>query len=426
MEESNVLETVSARPFAWPAYPVVVAGLYMLSVPTLSFNVPDVLLWVPQILVLLLLWVLILRHATSGRIPVPPPAVWFLGGWVAAAGLSFVFIPWTTTAVEHYTTVAKVFVITVLFSITLSGAADLKWLLGVLVVSIPVVVVMNLNEILTYRAAMESGVLSHFELEEQRLAGTLGNANAMGMYGMVTTWAAVTLFLVSQWRYRALALIPVPLAIYLVYLSGSRKALIAIPLSLLCLYLFYFRVRIRSALTRSMVFIPLLAILLVTSLSWIATSEQGYRFTSLFSGRLDSSASKRADMAYAGLRLFLEHPVAGIGFDQFSVQGWKYGGVLGMYSHSTFIELLACGGLVGLLLYSGSLVSSFVEIRRAHRSARTEGEFALFACALWLLVMFVFFSFFAVEFDAKIVWPLVGAIAGYAHRSGRSPDKDEA
>ena len=192
------------------------------------------------------------------------------------------------------------------------------------------------------------------------------------------------------------------------------KGLIILPFSLIALYVFYFRARVQSTAVRIAIILPLLAAGLYLSIQWIMASEWGYRLAGVLTGMYDSSARKRGEMAWAGIQIFREHPFFGIGFDQFRLAAWRWGAVFGAYSHSTFIEILSCMGGTGIVLYLAILGRLYVEFHKARRRILGNQELALSAITLWLFLSFVFFSTFSVEYYSKALWPLLGALAGYA------------
>lgn len=81
----------------------------------------------------------------------------------------------------------------------------------------------------------------------------------------------------------------------------------------------------------------------------------GFRFQetlNYFTGRgyIDFSTRERVYLMEYAIELFFEHPIAGIGLDNFA---YLLGGVYSksVYSHNTYLELLSCLGLIGFSLY---------------------------------------------------------------------------
>jgi len=135
--------------------------------------------------------------------------------------------------------------------------------------------------------------------------------------------------------------------------SGSRKAAIYLAV-FLCGWIIWllpigkgvagFAMRIFSVIVIS-VFAGYMVTLMMED------TTVGMRFTELLNkghGSFIAGAEQniRADMYRDGFKMFFTHPIAGVGLGQFVMYFYT-----GHYSHSDYMEPLACTGLVGFLIY---------------------------------------------------------------------------
>ena len=60
----------------------------------------------------------------------------------------------------------------------------------------------------------------------------------------------------------------------------------------------------------------------------------------------------RTELYDAAWEIFMQHPIVGIGYNCFRVVGGY-----GYFTHSTYMELLACTGIVGFILFMGPVLS---------------------------------------------------------------------
>jgi O-antigen ligase len=256
----------------------------------------------------------------------------------------------------------------------------------------------------------ESGMMSSSEGAIDRFAGTLQNANATGMYGITAMLSAMIAFSRMRGFVRWLVLLVGVLSgLGLAYYSGSRKAMIGI--GALSLVMPWIVVRARKAgsvpWSRRIVLFAMLVPVAALILTNLPNSE---RLLRLFSESDVGSYSGevRYEMFWSSLRLWRQRPFIGHGYDGFArLSGF------GVYSHTTYGELLCNGGLIGLGLISVFYCSPIREMVRLVRSPLDLEKRPLHTGLLTFLVLFAFFSCFAVLFGTRDYISICAAICGY-------------
>lgn len=161
--------------------------------------------------------------------------------------------------------------------------------------------------------------------------------------------------------------------LYAIILTGSRKAIIA-TLFLLMLWMYSIlrtqrteNNKSRNAGTVFLVFCTSALILVLLRRKYL-NSEQYERLMQLFEEVENPGDSKRVELYYTAFDIWKQHPIFGVGFDQYQLYT-RYG----HYSHSTYAEVLSCTGILGsLLLFVPFLKYTFNVISCVLRS---EGEY---------------------------------------------------
>lgn len=265
--------------------------------------------------------------------------------------------------------------------------------------------------------------LLHWEPSSGRLGGTLVNPNAFGTTMLLGL--ALTLLYPGQrgFIHRVPAgIIVIGLALA-VLLSGSRKAILG-AIGLLVVYgvLLAFR-----SVKRPVRFFGLIAILVigaVVGFEWLQETPYWTRVENFFrflQGQTveEGSLYERADLIAAGIHLWKEHPLIGVGTDQFRF----YAGGLGLretYSHSNPVEILANFGLIGLFLYYSPYIALSWRLLSAMFSFwpfRQARYWFLFLAAFWTI--WVGSELAWVSYYSKVHWIAFGTVLVLASHFGR-------
>lgn len=143
------------------------------------------------------------------------------------------------------------------------------------------------------------------------------------------------------------------LSLGLVLLSGSRKALVNIVIftSFVLLFSKYNRNFLRNIGRITVIVLAAIGVIFVVIKVDFLYKLVGKRLVSLWSyyngqNKEDLSALRRAYMKQDAMILFRNHPIKGIGMNNF-----KYVARYETYAHSNYYEMLCCLGIVGAFLY---------------------------------------------------------------------------
>jgi len=151
-----------------------------------------------------------------------------------------------------------------------------------------------------------------------------------------------------------------------------------------------------------------------------------------FAIQQDDSFVGRSNQARAGLAMFQENPLLGVGFGNFSANYWDYANKLGLvnagmrasnqisrHPHSLYIEILSEMGLVGFITFSiffYNLFSSLIRARKKYDKHVLGSDWVSWLKALvFSLLTFLVSGLFLHGLLFRYIWMLIGfALAALA------------
>jgi len=207
---------------------------------------------------------------------------------------------------------------------------------------------------------------------DQRGSGSFYNPNYFGVFeaiAIVTTvsWAIGT----RSARVRILLLAACAVLGVGLALSLSRTGMIALTAGFVCLAFSRFRPR-----TAGMIAVGLLAaaiVLFPLFVQWRLNTTFGASSADAYATLAQSDAG-RLSAILAGPQLFLTSPVFGVGWGQYSFMSAKFAGPgVDLAAHNWYINVLAEGGTVGIVLWILLLVAVAMALRSRPTFPRSTG-----------------------------------------------------
>lgn len=141
-------------------------------------------------------------------------------------------------------------------------------------------------------------------------------------------------------------------AFYIVLSSGSRQNFLVLILVLVLWLLFnLYQLRSKNISMKTVGTISVILLVLIVLAGSIADAvmkafHESILYERMISESVQSSDEVRKYFYYLAMGYFKQSPLLGIGYDQFRVKN-----IYGMYSHSTYVELLSCTGILGCILW---------------------------------------------------------------------------
>ena len=191
-----------------------------------------------------------------------------------------------------------------------------------------------------------------------------------------------------------------PLGITAVLLTASRGAFLATTPALLIVPWTLSRLRLRTRVALAVV-----ALACLVSVSSAVPEESWRRLASTRTDIEDGYLGGRGSIWKAGVALFVQHPLAGVGAGTFAtaVEPLTHRPEA---SHQTFLSVLVEQGVIGFALFVGILVSAFLPVRRFPAPERK----------LWIVMLLTLcVGLMPANWDyRKPLWFLVGVLAAWA------------
>ena len=189
--------------------------------------------------------------------------------------------------------------------------------------------------------------------EEARVDNSFANINSIAMIAAISL--VLTIFRLLYHRISPTMLLVLP-EIILISASGSRKALMVVGLGVILLCAFRYATRdvvktlIRYIALAVLLFFLISFILTLPVFAGIVERMQGMIAAFTGVGNIEHSALLRKLYIAAGIEQFKRTPFFGIGISNSSYILMAAFGK-DTYLHNNFVELLACGGIIGFVIY---------------------------------------------------------------------------
>lgn len=187
--------------------------------------------------------------------------------------------------------------------------------------------------------------------------GSKNNPNTLALILLIGMLSFVIDFKVEKLSDFMISMLANVLLLYGIILTGSRKSfLAAIPAMVYWLW-FYIKVTRKEGKTKRLLF--LVAVMVLGLGVCISFYNKYFQSTSIFERMLrlfgEGGTSKRTHMYTDAITYFFASPLFGIGFNQY-----RFWSPYNTYSHSSYAEVLSCGGIVGTLIFFLPLLTCLI------------------------------------------------------------------
>lgn len=202
---------------------------------------------------------------------------------------------------------------------------------------------------------------------------TLGVLMYVGIFTVVLQKEALE-------KYFILRYLSVFAFLYVILLTGSRKAFFA-GIGLFLLWIVeYLREKKKEKTTIKTSFIIIIIILsIIVALNYMVNVYIGTTgFERLFLLFKEGGTSERVQLIKSAVQYWKQSPIFGIGLDQFKIVNSKE-----YYSHSTYAEILSCTGIIGCLIFFIPLLKLFiVSVKKTFK--KSDNGYKMHICLLML------------------------------------------
>ncbi len=144
---------------------------------------------------------------------------------------------------------------------------------------------------------------------------------------------------------------------------------------------------------------------------------------------IDYSAYERKKLISFGIRMWLDHPLIGIGLDNFRVVIKDYWPISNrLYSHNNYIELLSTIGTVGTIVYYSIYYSIFKKITQVSKKSEyfaNNHNIKLIHIFITAMVCLMVLELVTVTYYSKFTWILLMIILGYIDKLSNTKQVEE-
>lgn len=223
-----------------------------------------------------------------------------------------------------------------------------------------------------------------------RIENEYANINAIGMLAAMGITIQIDQILNNR-RFYLSALFCVP-SFYMLIATQSRKAFVMLILGVVLSAVFRsidrqnsFKSIVRVLLIGIVFFFVIRQLLKLPIFS--ATLNRIDRMIASFTGegQADRSAMLRKKMVEIGVKQFKTHPILGIGFGSSHLVLKQTLG-FDTYLHNNYVEVLACGGIIGFLIYYSAYLNIIIHFLH---SARIADDCFAICCTILILLLIV-------------------------------------
>lgn len=175
-------------------------------------------------------------------------------------------------------------------------------------------------------------------------------------------------------------------AVSVIFIAGSRKSILAVMIFFALLLLLCSNDFFKNLSGGWLIIITLLIIgaMIFVYFYLLPNVEETDMYQSVFGHRAESKAESdegRIELYSKAWNHFLQQPLFGLGFNNFAV-------VHGMYTHSTYVEPLACSGIGGILYLAPYVIILVKQIKLIYLNRYDHHE------RLWQKELFAFYISF--------------------------------
>ena len=272
------------------------------------------------------------------------------------------------------------------------------------------------------RGALQNYVTGNRYFGRALWNGIYANPNDLAAITLLALGLTLAIATVSTQnpRVRRAAIAFVPVTVVILLLTQSRGTFIGLLAGFGPAILS--RVRRRPTLAGPVLIVVVLAAVLVPAAAWHRFEGISKVTSSQTIGEADQygSAAQRLAILENGWRIFMDHPLLGVGIGCYNQANARYAPGLGRRdAHNTYISLGAEMGIPGLLLWLGLVGSVLVQVRRRRRSLEADDRTIQI---LWLeraIVGCLVAAFFASYAGITIFYLLLGMLWAASNVLGR-------
>jgi O-antigen ligase len=328
---------------------------------------------------------------------VSDPLTWWMAGYGIVLALGLLYARRPDLVMDNVIEFTRNFLTYLLIINTLTSMARLRTALWASLGMGALMATLTLYQSVTGNFNNEFGGLAQYRVSEiasgsdaPRPSGPVADANYYGQLLLIVL--PLSLYLIFEGRSRLVRLLGVGASLALVaalvftYSRGDALALILM-LALAVAYKRPHPALLIAGVVGLAAVVPFLPQNYVARLSTVIDVATGNEQTIL----TESSIRGRAGAIQAAVAMFADHPILGVGRENYPLYQAEYlAGTRIAYQskaippHDLYLEIAAEHGIIGIIVWGGALVAAFAAIRETRRRFKAAGQREGVELAAWL------------------------------------------
>ncbi len=279
---------------------------------------------------------------------------------------------------------------------------------------------------------------------QNRITATAGDPNALSILGAFAFIIALFLFQTERKKIRLIFLIPIIcIILYGIVLTQSRQGILLVLIGTILYSAIQIIHKYRNVANKQNFILKLtfylfaLVVMVVIAIYAFQQTEYSYRIQAFIafikismqssnehlSRIIDYSAYERRKLLKYGVEIWQDHPIFGIGLDNFRAIIKHYNPIGNrLYSHNNYIELLTTIGTIGALMYYAVYVSIFTKLFKLQKRFSLEStELKLVQLFITILGCIMIIELVTVTYYSKFIWMLLLIIVSYSDKFLNEP-----
>lgn len=212
--------------------------------------------------------------------------------------------------------------------------------------------------------------------------------------------------------YKILSIVYIPLAFSNIALSGSRKGFIGVALFITLFFISaYLPSLSKKNIARVVISLFVILSLAFVIYKWVVPIySDAILFERLFqSYDNDESAIIRAGMYRQAFEILREYPLFGVGYDNY-----KYFSTFGVFSHSTYAEVLSCTGIIGTIIYFSIYISIMRKLLKLYIvKFKQKLPITIEGILISFFIVNLFFAAVRIDLYDPVIYVFFACMAGY-------------
>jgi O-antigen ligase len=297
------------------------------------------------------------------------PQYLLIFGFLIVVCLSMIFALFPEETISPFFELIKNLIFFFIFINIVKNRENLEFLIWILMISGVIACIIGIYIIF-------STGLGELFLISSRFGSVLGNPNWFA--GTIVPLIPISFFFSkTQKNIWVKIFIMLSILIYIISIAFSLSRSALLTTSIILIYIMFYEIKQRKIL----IITPIIFLLMIVVVFPQIFDRIIERFDLIFSGK-DVSVNIRLWVLDAGINMFLDHPILGVGIGNFERLSGQYVTLIeNKVAHNMYLDIAAETGIFGLIMFTSIFWNSILNIRK--HFSRADTNFAYIARGIY-------------------------------------------